>query len=65
MWCSSCSGTTTVVRLGLGGGDARLALLGAPLRELLLTGEREDAVGFLREVDGTDAREDGHEVDGA
>ena len=52
------------VHLGLGRGDAGQARLLALLAQLLLAGEGEDAVGLLGELDGTEAREDRHEVDG-
>ena len=55
------------LRHRLGGGDVCLTVFRtlprAPLRELLLPGQREDAVGFLRQVDRADARQHRHEVD--
>ncbi len=57
-------GDRAAVHLGLGRGDAGQARLLSLLAQLLLAGEGEDAVGLLCELDGTEARQDRHEVDG-
>ena len=62
VWASSCVGT--VPPWAAASADAiRAALLPSPLPlELLVSHEREDAVGLLGETDGPEAREDRHEV---
>ena len=57
-------GHRALVRGRLGLGDALLAALLPLLREPLLTDERQDAVGFLGEVDRGEARQDRDEVHG-
>ncbi len=56
-------GDHAAVHLGLGRGDAGQACLLPLLAQLLLAGEGEDAVGLLRELDGTETRQDRHEED--
>ena len=56
-------GDHTAVDLAFGGGDAGEACLLTLLAQLLLTGEGEDAVGLLCELDRTEAREDRDEED--
>ena len=63
VWCRSCSGTTPpCTSASAAAMRARRRLLSLPA-QLLLAGEGEDAVGLLRELDGTEARQDRHEVD--
>ena len=60
---SSCSGTTPPWAAASAAAMRARRAFSRFLRELLLAGEREDAVGFLRELDRAETREDRDEVD--
>ena len=63
-WCRSCSGTAPpCASASAAAMRAKRAFSSLPA-QLLLAGEGEDAVGLLGELDGTEARQDGHEEDG-
>ena len=55
-------GHRALVHVGRGSGDGRGAFLLPAFRQALLPGEREHAVGFLRELDRPQPGENRHEV---